>query len=315
VLDSDPKLFEIELGRSASASAYRGVDFRKPFARHFVPGYHAGREPRDYPVFNGRYSTACYLDQVLHALDGLFEASDPPPLALFDEVEAVFFHRPYQHLPVQAFATALVRAMVRDERGRARLEELCGIAEVELGQVVDENEQSPDLFALLRDQGPKVDPAPATTAVVKALRRSEWFAAHQDRVLSLGARWVRELGNLYTASLPAWIAAGLEDAARRGDDLAGKRLLAIGYGSGDAAEALSLRVCPGWREAAAAIDMDAALADAVDLEREQYEQLHAGQDAHGIAAHPQRGFFIERHGAQDSPDFQDVGIEYYGFRG
>ena len=51
-------------------------------------------------------------------------------------------------------------------------------------------------------------------------------------------------------------------------------MVAIGYGSGDAAEAWSLTVVPGWREPAARIGARRALEAAVDLSREQYEQLH-----------------------------------------
>jgi hydroxymethylglutaryl-CoA synthase len=44
LLEPRARLFELDLARSGSASDYRGPDFRKPHARHFVEGY-ASRRP------------------------------------------------------------------------------------------------------------------------------------------------------------------------------------------------------------------------------------------------------------------------------
>jgi len=53
------------------------------------------------------------------------------------------------------------------------------------------------------------------------------------------------------------MAAGFEDAYQRGSDLAGGKVLAVGYGSGDAAEAIPMTVAPTWREAASLIGFEA----------------------------------------------------------
>jgi Hydroxymethylglutaryl-coenzyme A synthase N terminal len=48
-LESSPRLLALDLAGSASASAYRGFDFRKPFARHFLADagrWGAGERPR-----------------------------------------------------------------------------------------------------------------------------------------------------------------------------------------------------------------------------------------------------------------------------
>ena len=58
LIERRPKMLAIDLSRSGCASDYRGPDFRKPFARHFLDAY-ASRTKRlsDFPVFSGRYST------------------------------------------------------------------------------------------------------------------------------------------------------------------------------------------------------------------------------------------------------------------
>jgi hydroxymethylglutaryl-CoA synthase len=123
---------------------------------------------------------------------------------------------------------------------------------------------------------------------------------------------VRDVGNLYTASLPAWLAAGFEDALARGLDLAHRRVLLVGYGSGDAAEAIPATVVPGWEQAAATVGFADALADACDLEREQYEALHDGRTIEGLAGRTD-GFVISEVGALNDEAFADIGIEYYRY--
>src|SRR5688500_9466720 len=87
LLDTEPMLCELELSRSGSASAYRGVDFRKPFARHLAKDY-ASRTKRqhDFPIFNGRYSTVCYLETTMRALDAMFERVDGPRTSFYEEL-------------------------------------------------------------------------------------------------------------------------------------------------------------------------------------------------------------------------------------
>jgi len=90
------------------------------------------------------------------------------------------------------------------------------------------------------------------------------------------------------------------------------RLYAIGYGSGDAAEALPLRVAPAWREAAAKIGFRQSLAASADLTREQYEALHDGHRVE-LAVPPRDQFVIARTGNTYEATFQDLGVDYYDF--
>ncbi len=123
---------------------------------------------------------------------------------------------------------------------------------------------------------------------------------------------MKEIGNVYCAALPAWMAAGIEDACERGVDLTGGHVLAVGYGSGDAAEAIPMTVVPGWREAAAKIGFERALQTYQDLDRTQYESLHDSGEAPGLRD-PDAGFVIESIGSSRNAQFSDEGIEYYRF--
>ena len=318
-MEREPKLLALDLAHSGSASSYRGYDFRKPFARHFMPGY--GGSGRDYPVFNGRYSTLCYLDEVICAIDQMFAklGVEGPRRPFYDQLGGIFFHRPYQHLPSTALATALVWSLSREPEGAEELGELCAQAGVDLGLVLEQitrlSDPEFDLWTEVLAKGADHDPLAAVSAVTKQFRRGAYFRGFAADKLGLGASFVREVGNLYTASLPAWLAAGLDDARSQPElELAGKQLLLVGYGSGDAAEAMLATVMPGWREAAGTIRFADTLAGSQQLTREDYEALHAGRELDGTAA-PASGFRIAEVGARNEPGFSDIGVEYYAFAG
>ena len=310
LLDGEPALCELDLARSGSASAYRGVDFRKPFARHLAKDYAARtKRQHDFPIFNGRYSTVCYLEATMRALDAMFERIDGARTAFYEELAAIVCHRPYQHMPIQAMGTALLWARAM-EHGVDGIAALCRDASVDASAVVEEVRREPDLFDRLRREGPGAEPYPALVALARHFRGTDAFERFVAGKMSLGLDVVRDLGNLYTASLPAWLGAAIEDAHRRDVDLGGRTMLALGYGSGDAAEAIPLRVVPHWRDAAAKLAFSEALAEPIDLDRAQYEALHDGDPTHDVAV-ADRGFVVERVGDRYDPDFQDLGIEYY----
>ena len=315
LLDAEPALCHLDLAGSGSASSYRGVDFRKPFARHRFDGYASQTQRQhDFPIFNGKYSTVCYLEATLRALDSMFERTGADPLKFLDEAAAVVCHRPYHHMPVQAMATAFVWLRGR-VLGREGIAPLCEQAGVDPDALMAEIADAPDLFGTILREGVGAEPFPALLALARVQRKTPEFRAFTKNKMQLGADIVRDLGNLYTAALPAWLGAALEDAASGTDDLTGKTMLALGYGSGDAAEAIPLRIAEGWREAAAKLGFAEALEGAVDLDREQYEALHDGTEDLQIDGVSPRGFVVERVGERYDPEFQDLGIEYYRWVG
>ncbi len=152
-----------------------------------------------------------------------------------------------------------------------------------------------------------------TMPLLKGFRNCDRFKSIVEEQLSLGSDTVRELGNVYSASLPAWIAAGLEEALHRKIDLAGQDILAIGYGSGDAAEAIPMRVATTWKEATERIKFAAAMESVQDLDQSQYSSLHATGHADSLQQARNQEFMIERIGCGSHSSYADDGIEYYRF--
>lgn len=179
--------------------------------------------------------------------------------------------------------------------------------------LLDEMRHSPDLLADALAGRPTDDPFPLAARLVKPLRESPAYAAFIEGKMKLGSSTMMELGNLYSGALPCWIAAGLEEAADRSLALEDQEWLLIGYGSGDTSEVLPAKVVPGWETAARKIGLRRSLDGASDLSRDQYEALHDGRPAAGLAQNTGCGYRVDRIGALDSPKFQDFGIEYYRY--
>jgi hydroxymethylglutaryl-CoA synthase len=299
LVEREPKLFGVDLARAGSASDYRGPDFRKPFARHFAEGYAPNtRRLADFPVFSGKYSTVSYLDETVHAVEHMLERLGVSAGTYYENVAGLFFHRPYHLMPVQAMSFLYVRGLARGDHRHDELRALCVEAKVSFDDVLRETASAPDLYANVHDGGAPPDPYAATTAVASAIRKHPAFRDLLARKMSLGSETVKDLGNLYSAALPA----GLE----------GLPLVAVGYGSGDAAEALPIVAAPGWEQAARRIEFASALGQAVDLTRAQYEALHDGVEV-DLSYTPTSEFRISRVGKSYETSFQDLGVEYYEY--
>jgi hydroxymethylglutaryl-CoA synthase len=311
-----PKLFEVDLAHAGCASDYRGPDFRKPFARHFNELYAPNtKRMSDFPVFSGKYSTFSYLDETVHAVEDMLRKLNVSAGKYYDSVHSLFFHRPYQMMPVQAMSFLYVRGLARGDHHREELRALCNEAGVSPESVISEALSTPDLYAQVRMLGADVaDPYQATTSVASLVRKKARFRELLEKKMSMGSTYVRDLGNLYSAALPSWLAAAFEEASQDKLDLAHHPMVAVGYGSGDAAEAWPIRAVAGWMSAAERIGVRRATEGAIDLTREQYEALHDGHEV-DIAYVPQDEFVISHVGERYDPAFQDLGVEYYKYVG
>jgi hydroxymethylglutaryl-CoA synthase len=322
LVEQRARLFELDLGHSGSGSAYRGPDFRKPVKRHFIPGYHESpvtEKIPDFPVFSGPYSTVAYLEEVTQAVEAMLAKMSKRPSEFYSDVTALFFHRPYNMMPIQAMSFLYARGLARSTSPEhvARFEALCKKAKVTPEAVradLDSNANT-DLFSIIEagNEAPTNLFGP-TNAIAKSLRSEKEFTELLATKMSLGSKAMAQFGNLYTAALPCWLAAGFEEAYETKKDITNKPMVIVGYGSGDAAESIPIRPVEGWQKAASRIGVSKSLADSVTLSQEQYNGLHSGALKDDIAPNRSKQFVIGRLGTRNEPAFQDIGIEYYDFR-
>ena len=103
LVERNPTLLNVHLEHIGSASSYRAVDFRKPVMRNIMRGK-LNCHFQDLPVFNGKYSTTCYLDETLHALNDMARRMGRDAVGLLPRARGDL-HAP----PVSPHAGALVR--------------------------------------------------------------------------------------------------------------------------------------------------------------------------------------------------------------
>jgi len=316
LLEENPRLAEVDLIRSGSASDYRIMDFRKPMLRFCGQDRSESHQVQDFPVFNGKYSTTCYIDETLHALNDMYEKRGLQATDYLRSLHTVFMHRPYRRMPETGWAVAYLFALSKGTaEDRAELASYCYEAGIEPDDLLREMLSKPEIVALAEPERLNFEVYPLTMAVFRIFRASRRYRREILDKLALGSDTMLDLGNLYTAALPAWIAAGFEQALDEGRDLKGRELLTLGYGSGDAAEVIPFFAAAEWRDAAASIRFADAMELAVDLNREQYEALHDGRRVSGLSYIPQSEFVIDKVGQSDHRQFQDIGIEYYRYVG
>lgn len=312
LLDNDARLLEIDLAGAGGASSYRALDFRKPFAR-FPNEPVQGARLHDYPIFNGRYSTACYFDTVRNAVDGLRTRRGGDWRHALSAWDAVFMHRPYARMPETAWGLVWLHALAAD--GDPVFESLCAELEIDPDEARAELAAAPDLANLRAAGRLDTEVYPLGQTLLRHWRQSDDYGERVTGALGAGEAVMRGLGNLYTAALPAWLMAGLAAAFAGSDDIAGQNWLAVGYGSGDAAELLSLRVAPEWRAAAELLQPDAALDAAIDLDADGYAAIHAAGAQAPENAPVREAFVIDTVGELDRPDWADAGVASYRYAG
>ncbi len=313
LLESGPQLLNVQLKNIGSASAYRAVDFRKPVMRNLIRGK-LNCHFQDLPVFNGKYSTTCYLDETLYALEDMLRRLGSEPADYYRSLTAAFMHRPYHRMPITSFAMSYLFGLAHNgTAGRQELAAHCRDANMDIEAVLEEMNSTPDVLQLVRDGDIDLDVYPLSIQLLKEFRTSKIFTDELAAKISLGAEPMKDIGNVYCAALPAWIAAGLEEAADQNRNLAGERILAVGYGSGDAAEAIPMTLADNWKAAALKIGFSAALEPYQNLTQTQYEGLHDTGDAPELVV-PEDGFLIESVGSSSNPNFSDEGIEYYRYQ-
>jgi hydroxymethylglutaryl-CoA synthase len=231
-------------------------------------------------------------------------------------LRTVFMHRPYRKMPETGWAVAYLFALSKGTaEDRAELASYCYEAGIEPEALLREMLSKPEIVALAEPERLNFEVYPLTMAVFRIFRASRRYRREILDKLALGSDTMLDLGNLYTAALPAWIAAGFEQALDEGRDLQGEELLTLGYGSGDAAEVIPFFAAERWRDATASIRFADAMELAIDLNKEQYEALHDGRRVSGLDYIPQSEFVVDKVGQSDHRQFQDIGIEYYRYVG
>ena len=313
LIESNPKIAEVNTAFSGSSSEYRQIDFRKPiqYRAENLNGHSAS--DLDLPVFNGKYSASCYIDGTISALSNMSLNRGQSLSKLLNEAAVVFMHRPFHKMPMNAFSISYLYALANgDEDDHQEFHDLLAQANIQPDEIKKELKERPDLVTFLQTDINK-ELFPKTNKALKSLNRIKPF---KDKVLSkikLGNELTKEMGNIYSGSIFAWLAAGIEDSMKNGKTLNGKNGLLIGYGSGDAAEVIPISFTQDCCDQVSNIKYSSAFSKPVNLNHKQYIKLRTNKILEGVESRKSKGFVVSKVGKEESTDFQDAGIEYYEY--
>ena len=221
------------LPQAVRAPLHRGLRRRRP------------RASSDFPVFSGKYSTFSYLDETVHAVeDMLRRLGCLGRAATTTACTSLFFHRPYHLMPVQAMSLPL-----RARPGARRSPPATSCARCAHEAQVSRRRRDARSTVVARPVRAACSSAKAPIAdPVRGDQRGRGGAAQEARV----PRAARAEDEPRRRAWCATSATCTRPRCRRGSPRASRRapsrgsssparpMVAVGYGSGDAAEAIPI---------------------------------------------------------------------------
>ena len=313
LVEKDPKIAEVRTELSGTSSDYRLLDFRKPIQYRAKQASDQSDFDIDLPIFNGKYSSSCYIDETIAAVDDMAKKRKIHTAEYLRNVSAAFLHRPFHKMPITAFSIVYLHALAHGNKDdKEELEGYAFASNISFKELLNELINRPDVSEFPH-KDLNADFLPLSNGVIKKIKNDYQF---QNKILAkieFGSLLTMEMGNIYSGSVFGWLAAGMEDAISRGIDWSNKEALLFGYGSGDAAEVIPLIFTNDWKEASIKTNFSGAFEDQYDLSHQQYLTLRSEKTTNGIDYQLRNQFIVKRIGTEERDDFQDAGIEYYEF--
>lgn len=150
----------------------------------------------------------------------------------------------------------------------------------------------------------------ATKEELKAVSKSEAYRNLVADKIEPTQRASSEIGNMYTASIFMALLSGLQVAYDKNENLEGKKIGFIGYGSGSKSKVFEGVIGKNWKKVAATWHLFDTLNNRQAIDFDTYEKLHRKQLDQSIAPE-KKGFFLDKI-EENSPTLQ--GARYYRYK-
>ncbi|WP_413533800.1 hydroxymethylglutaryl-CoA synthase family protein [Empedobacter brevis] len=160
-----------------------------------------------------------------------------------------------------------------------------------------------DVFVIENDQDNSNDN-------LKIVAKSEDYKALIKEKVEPTQRASSEIGNMYTASIFTAFLSALQVSADANEELNGKTVGFIAYGSGSKSKVFQGQIGEGWKNVMNKIDLFNYLEQREPISFEQYQDLHNKNLKTSINA--SKGFALDRI-ESENPDLK--GARYYTFKG
>ena len=131
---------------------------------------------KDFPVFNGKYSTTCYIDETLQALNDMYRKRNLEPSDYLRSLKTVFMHRPYRRMPETGWAVAYLFALSQGNTAdQAELASYCYEAGIEPERLRTEMMSQPSVSTLASPERLQYEIYPLTMAALRVFRASRHY--------------------------------------------------------------------------------------------------------------------------------------------
>ncbi len=242
------------------------------------------------PTFDGPYSNWTYQRRVREAYDHFVEQVDQP----VDEQPIFTWARAVMHLPYAAHGRRMLMDTFVRELDRQGL-----WADVASSSRLD---PAPRLVDFKTEQAFDA----AWDTYLRAVSKTQAYKSFVSEQLKGSADASSLTGNLYAGSIFMALMSTLVRAEESGDQLAGKTLGFIGYGSGSKSKVFAGAVRSPWEKKVKSWKLFETFAARTPVDYVTYEKLHRGQLTAPLAA-PKNTFVLDRIGKEENK----IGARYY----
>lgn len=152
---------------------------------------------------------------------------------------------------------------------------------------------------------------PSTMEEQKALARSERYLAFINEKIEPSQRASSEIGNLYTASIFMALLSAMQVSLDNEEDLAGKELGFLAYGSGSKSKVFAGKVGLEWKFVAEKWKLFENLKNRQRIDFDTYEKLHRKQLSESVNSN-YRGFGLREVERKNPLYYGKRSYEYHG---
>ena len=117
----------------------------------------------------------------------------------------------------------------------------------------------------------------ATSEDIKAIAQTEEYKKLVAEKIEITQRASSEIGNMYTASIFMALLSALEVSLKNEEELAGKEIGFLSYGSGSKSKVFAGKVGDEWKQVVAKLNIFETLKQRTPIDFDTYEKLHRKQ--------------------------------------
>lgn len=144
----------------------------------------------------------------------------------------------------------------------------------------------------------------------KTVAKSEGYLKFISDTIEKTQRASSEIGNMYTASIFMALLSVLQVSLNENEELTGKEIGFLGYGSGSKSKVFAGKISPNWKEVASKWNLFENLDNRLAIDFDTYEKLHKKQLEHSVNQ-DYHGFGLESV-ELENPVLK--GARYYGYK-